>query len=216
MTQPDAAVAVLDAPATGEIEQPVADEAQPESQISTEMPDGNEETPPENVEVPETPAPRSIDDLSDEELQEHPRFKQFANSKAESARRLAENATAKRFLDNAANVAAGENLKATIKANIVGLIKYIENGETLDPDDYAARLAELVGGNAFQYHAKTAGNVAIAAQAMAFPKDHKFTAEETASLTNLHQDYAAGRVGLDQVIVKRNEMAIATLPAVLA
>jgi hypothetical protein len=191
VTQP--AVAVLDAPAADAEALPVADEALPENAIATEMPEIDEETPPETEATPETPAPKTLDDLSDDEFESHPRFKDFLARKTESARRTAENATVKKIREDSAKVAAGNNLTATVKANIEGLIKHIEAGNELDPADYSARLANLIAGNAWQYHAAAAQDLFNGALAVAMPSDYKFARDEVEKLRTLHEDVAAGR-----------------------
>lgn len=206
MTQP--AVAVLDAPVPDAIDQPVADEALPESPIATDVPELDGETPPETEATPEAPKPKTLEDLSDDEFETHPRFKDFLARKSESVRRQTENATAKTMRENAARVAAGQNLQQTVQANIAGLIKHIEAGNEIDPADYSNRLAGLLASNAWSYHAAQAGDVAIAGTARLFPAEHRFTQDDLAKLTTLHEDFMAGRVGLDVVVATRGEMAI--------
>ena len=195
MTQP--AVAVLDAPAPDAVALPAADEALPENAIAAEMPELDEGTPPETEATPETPAAtptKTLDDLSDDEFEAHPRFKDFLARKSESVRRQTENATARKMREDAEKVAAGNNLTETVKSNIEGLIKHIEAGNDLDPADYAARLARLVAGNAWNYHATRAQDFFNGALAVAMPADYKFDKDEVEKLRSLHEDVAAGRV----------------------
>lgn len=191
MTQ-ETAVAVLDAPAPAEVGQPVADEALPETPLSPDVQDAGEETPPEKETVQPKSLPKSIDELSDDELREHPRFKDYVARQGESIRRTTQNETAKLIRADQARVAAGQNLEATLRTNIDGLVKHINEGGEVGAD-YAPRLAQLVAQAAWGFHSGAAVDWFNGAFASAMPADHKYSTAEMEQQRTLQEDVATGR-----------------------
>ena len=178
--------AVLDAPASEAPEQPV--EVQPDIQDAEVLPESTEEAPPETV----TPPKRSIDELEENELLEHPRVKDVLARRQEAARRTQEAETTRRFTKQAEQVASVQNLRGTLAQSLAGAMKVIQDGNDLDPT-YAEQLANYVTQNAWQYHSAIAVDWFNAALAAKMPADYKFSAKEMDTLRELHDDVATRR-----------------------
>lgn len=183
----DDTAAVLEAPASDVPEQPV--------DVQPEIPETPAPETPEAEPETESPPVRSIDDYSEDELREHPKFKDLLARNEESIRRKSENEATKRMAAQQAKVVARDSIANTIGGLLNAVRQFGEDnpGQQIDPNWIQQQAMQIANAASGHYFRETS-DLFSGLLASKTPQEHKFTAEQMTKLQSLHEDVQAGRV----------------------